>query len=530
MLNLRVRADCKYRARILAIPGASAIIISMSNFEPTNEQQAALDAFAAGKNIVLEAGAGTGKTSTLMMLAESTERTGLYIAFNRAVADEIEAKAPVSLVVRNYHRLAYAAVIARNATYRQALADGRKPLFNGDLAKILNITGSLPVGEDERLDRRQIAGEVKKCVENFCRSADDKIKPFHASKVDGATDAQQGRIRTVVAGFAGEYWNLIVKGLHWGKGGHSYYLKLWQLSHPTLDYDYILFDEAQDANPVIDAVIAEQTCQKVFVGDRSQAIYGWNGAIDAMAKFDADVRLPLTQSFRFGHAIAGEANKFLHILGANVDGAEFRIRGFEKVASEVKALDHADCVLCRTNAGVLSVALEAHKNGKRVHIVGKTSVTELASFVRAADKLLNGGRCEHPDLGSFSSWEAAEAFAQSDEADLTFKRMVKLVNEYGTATILDLLNATVSEADADVVVSTAHKAKGREWDSVRLHTDFNSSKSRDGENPDNELSRTDAMLLYVSVTRARKHLDRDAVSWVDGLIHGLTTIKEALTA
>jgi superfamily I DNA/RNA helicase len=36
---------------------------------PTGEQQAAVDAFATGATVVIEAGAGTGKTSTLRLLA-----------------------------------------------------------------------------------------------------------------------------------------------------------------------------------------------------------------------------------------------------------------------------------------------------------------------------------------------------------------------------------------------------------------------------------------------------------------------------
>lgn len=39
---------------------------------------------------------------------------------------------------------------------------------------------------------------------------------------------------------------------------HDAYLKLYQLSGPELSYDCILFDEAQDANPVVSAIVACQ--------------------------------------------------------------------------------------------------------------------------------------------------------------------------------------------------------------------------------------------------------------------------------
>src|SRR5215216_5677207 len=105
---------------------------------------------------------------------------------------------------------------------------------------------------------------------------------------------------------------------------HDCYLKLWQLSDPHLPADYVLLDEAQDANPVVAAIVDRQAhAQRILVGDRCQAIYGWRGAIDAMSRFHADHRLCLSQSFRFGPAIASEANKWLQLLDAPL-----HLRGF----------------------------------------------------------------------------------------------------------------------------------------------------------------------------------------------------------
>jgi len=57
---------------------------------------------------------------------------------------------------------------------------------------------------------------------------------------------------------------------------HGCYLKLWQLSDPRLLADYVLLDEAQDANPVAAAIADRKLhAQRILVGDRCQAIYGW---------------------------------------------------------------------------------------------------------------------------------------------------------------------------------------------------------------------------------------------------------------
>ncbi|QGP57107.1 hypothetical protein PsalBI1_04553 (plasmid) [Piscirickettsia salmonis] len=49
------------------------------------------------------------------------------------------------------------------------------------------------------------------------------------------------------------------------------------------------------------------------------------------------------------------------------------------------------------------------------------------------------------------------------------------------------------ESNADVILSTAHKAKGRQWSQVLIHSDFENYKECSGE----ELN-----LWYVAVTRA----------------------------
>ena len=57
---------------------------------PTAQQQAILDAAATGEDVKIIAGAGSGKSSTLRLIAMDMERrgqTGIYIiAFNTAVA------------------------------------------------------------------------------------------------------------------------------------------------------------------------------------------------------------------------------------------------------------------------------------------------------------------------------------------------------------------------------------------------------------------------------------------------------------
>jgi energy-coupling factor transporter ATP-binding protein EcfA2 len=493
-----------------------AILPLVSEIINTSEQDAALAAFSTTLDVVLEAGAGTGKTTLLRMMAESApERKGLYLAFNKSVQLEAAASFPSNVDCKTASALAYGPVLLGNKAFK-ARFDAR-PLSPNDLANHLGVQGTIAIGEDDSLNRKDIARLVKRTVAAFANSADAGVTSDHVPDLPAATRAQQGEVRAKVTPLAVKLWAEIsdpAGTLPWGKSdGFKYFLKIYQLSNPILrKYDFILFDEAQDANPVIDAIVRNQTCQKIMVGDRSQAIYGWNGAIDAMAKFDAPHRLPLTQSFRFGAAIAAEANKWLTLLGANVDGVDFRLTGFDKIESNVAPLANPDAVLCRTNGGVLEVALNAIEAGRKVAIVGGAG--ELAAFARAAEQLQRNEVPDHAELGVFKTWNEVVEHAGTPEGE-SMRMLVRLVNNYGTQAILAVADANVKEEDADVIVSTAHKAKGREWNTVQIHGDFPQPKDTGaGAVVSDEV----AMLAYVAVTRAKITLDAGGLSWVNSLV------------
>jgi hypothetical protein len=71
---------------------------------PTGEQQAIIDAYQTNANLVIEAGAGTGRTSTLRMLAAcNPRRCGLYVAYNKAIASDAKRSFPSSVTWATIH-------------------------------------------------------------------------------------------------------------------------------------------------------------------------------------------------------------------------------------------------------------------------------------------------------------------------------------------------------------------------------------------------------------------------------------------
>ncbi|MEU8195333.1 UvrD-helicase domain-containing protein [Microbispora amethystogenes] len=476
--------------------------------KPTAEQTVIIDTVKPGdKDVVVEAGAGCGKTTTLKAVARAIpDRKGLYIAYNKAIQVDAEKSFPDNVVCKTAHGLAYGAV---GRLYARRLRGGR--VKAEDVARLLRINDPLylPSGI---VPPAHIARVVMATVKNFTLSARRNIMHQPVARISGLDDPDTyAALCQVVPKFAAKAWADITDTNGRLPFTHDCYLKMWTLSDPQLtQYDFVMLDEAQDSNPPVAAMVqAQKHAQKILVGDSAQSIYAWRGAEDAMAKFDG-VRLTLSQSFRFGPAVAEEANKWLEYLDAPL-----RLRGFEAINSRLTTLAEPDAILCRTNAKTIGYAMEALNNGRRVAIVGGGD--QIRRLAEAAIQLKAGIPCSHPELFAFKTWGELQEYVENEEgSDLA--PFVKLIDSFGAEAVLDVVERLVDEDRADLVLSTAHKAKGREWHRVKVADDFPEPKPTDDGKP-GKISKADANLAYVTVTRAMLELDNAGLAWIDHYLH-----------
>lgn len=227
--------------------------------------------------------------------------------------------------------------------------------------------------------------------------------------------------------------------------------------------------------------------------------------MNALAGFDADDRRCLTQSFRFGPAIADRANEIL----AELD-APLRLTGLDSIPSQIgKISGDPDALLCRSNAGAVAAVLDAQRRSVRAHLVGGGN--EVLSFAKAAQDLMDGGRSYHPELACFDSWGEVKDYVSQDAQGGELRLLVSLVEEFGVPTIRRALEHMPREDASDLVVSTAHKAKGREWDRVKIAADFVTPKMKALEELGGETDASEMRLRYVAVTRAKLLLDCSAL-------------------
>ncbi|HEU0090437.1 MAG TPA: UvrD-helicase domain-containing protein [Pseudonocardiaceae bacterium] len=467
----------------------------------TAEQQAACDVFAAGRDLALVAGAGTGKTSTLILMGAATRKRGLYMAFNKAIAVDAQGRFGPNVECRTAHSLAFRAV---GRSYSERLnAQTRLPAKQ--TARILGITQDLPIGS-HRVTVNHQARLVMGMIRRFCYSTDRQVMARHLELVNGLDMPGQEYLARTLLPYAITAWEDICSPSGTLRFEHDHYMKMWAMTHPVLEAGFVLLDEAQDTNPVLEEVFLGQDAQRVCVGDPAQQIYAWRNARDVMTGFPAE-HLHLTQSFRFGPQIAQVANRWLRHAESDM-----QLTGCGPVTSRIAEIPHPEAVLCRSNADAMHEVLTFLELGVPVALTGGGDA--IHRIAKAAEELKAGQHTSHPELFLFNSWGEVQEYVEQDKAGQDLKSIVKLVDKYGPDQIIQAVECLSAEEHAKVVVSTAHKAKGREWASVRIGEGF-AAPQVDDEGMQRQLNPAEARLVYVAVSRARHLLDITGIAWVD---------------
>lgn len=461
----------------------------------TEEQQAIIAATpSAGESLLVTAFAGTGKTFTLQKYAEQrlSDRI-LYAAFNKAIQLEAERKMPPNVMCRTTHSLAYRAC---GVPYREAgLLRGYVPLWS--VAKLLETNIVL-------------ANFALRVVANFVASPDPTITCDHIPQEVFEYYEGSEKMPPFVE-MAEAIWEDMKKTSPRSLPmTHDGYLKLYQLSGPVLDFDYILLDEAQDTTPCVWNIIENQKCRKVIVGDEHQAIYGWRGSRDALKLVENAEHLYLTRSFRFGPEIAVLASMLLR----RFKGEANPLRGTESIPTRVILGSNSGSrtMVCRGNMHIFrAAAAECEFGRKSLGFVGGDFLNYRFQSVLDAYYVFS----EQSELAkdalikSFATFEDLAEFGRKTRNN-ELEGACALVEEYRSRVpkiFQDVKSRDVGAKFADLVFTTGHKAKGMEFPVVEIGSDFVSMIEAHRERPDLKIMNSHEInLLYVAITRATQEL------------------------
>lgn len=489
--------------------------------QPTAEQRAIVEADTR-RDLVVNALAGAAKTTTLEWRARARpDRRILYIAFSKEVELEASRRFPRNVTCKTTHALAYAQF---GVPFRAANNLGEPT--PEQLRKVFP-----PKLMDER-DPALLALALA-TVRAYMASADDTIERKHVPVV---TASEHGVRVDYVLETAHAAWEIMANPDDGRiRAPHDLYLKLWQLSRPTLHdrYDEVFLDEAQDSNAAVFRVLRDQDwVHRVLVGDSRQAIYGFRGAADVLQALPNAERHSLTGSFRFGPELAEVANTVL----AHYLGSDLFVRGLGPPTAILAPHDPLPksatppCFLHRTNAGLLDQALALVREYPRQYWLGGLERYGLDTIEDVYRVYMGKSeQARHPALRALSDLGAVQRYAQVN-GNRELELNVDVVFKYRHSTLehLRVLRAAACKdpRQADVILATAHRAKGKEFDVVVLGEDFVPlmyfeqttgiwSPRLLGWLPERleeflVTKEEDARLLYVALTRARKCLRLNA--------------------
>lgn len=306
------------------------------------------------------------------------------------------------------------------------------------------------------------------------------------------------------------------------------------LDMPVQIFDRVVVDEGQDTNPCQLALIEmaiEQSGRVFMFGQTEQAIYRWRGAGIGMQPFIdrfGAKSLPLSISYRCPRSVVAEASRIAPGIQAAPGAPDGHVG---RVATEglLHKLAIGDTVLSRTNAPLIRLFMECIGHGLPVGMAGKDIGARLLAFVDSSNAIDVTQLREY--MTTWSADEIERRKTRNPHADTSaVDDHVACIEALCTDTNQILVvkdrikKMLLVPPEQKVLLSTVHRAKGKEWDRVFLLEETfpvrtaywrgrASSKKRDPEKWASDIAARilkedveERNIMYVAVTRSKREL------------------------
>lgn len=484
---------------------------SKFKFPPSKYQDKVFQAAVnTDKNLVVNAKAGSGKTTTIEMLVSMLPISMkiLVIAFNKSIVKELQERLPSTVEVRTSHSLGMKILLSKN----------RVKVENNKIRAIINVL--LKMWDlDEDVDVREYVKSVSKLV-NLCRLNLIKthngiltIAEKHGIEVEPTTPAH------------------VVQVMKWASKDRETIDFVDMIYFPCVyndmtfpKYDLVLVDECQDLNTCQQKImkkVLKKNGRFIAVGDIKQAIYGFAGAdtesFQTLLNLPNTIQLPLNECYRCGKEIIKYVNDTVE---PQIEAFKGNVQGKVDHKATVNNIEDGDMVLCRNTMPLVKLCYKFLAEEKAAYIKGKDVGATLENLIK---------RSKRKTLETLIKWldhqlalnyrRLCRTYPQLEPEEIKEKNTYVLMNEKheiikliinnnGTVKCVNSLmekihNIFKETQHGGICLSTVHKSKGLEADNVYIldHHLMPSKYAKEEWQKEQERN-----IRYVAYTRAKNYL------------------------
>lgn len=482
-------------------------------------------------NMAVEALAGTGKSSTILILTELSSTSDVYVAFNKSIQMEMKSKI-TNLKTKCFtmHSLGLGVMNYNLEKIRQKCI-----LDNYKVHKYVDLLC-------KKYEPKNMSNIKRKdwLSSNYCTTYNlirlkcldiniDNIKYLMNEMGLFQPEGECGLppdIETIVQ-WTEEIHNLSKKDFEehqicdFTDMLYITYNKLrnkeWEVPYWMM-YTNIYFDEAQDASKIqlnLLKFFKRRGGRYVFVYDSHQAIYGFAGG-DCRAyqnifkMFSPLEKFELPINYRCGTKILDYTNELFNVgimPRPNANSGKIIYIKTEDILKHIKANDF---LIGRINQQLIEIGFILVKQGKRIYLEEKEIVTKLIKFIQS-QKALNItmllGVCEEGLVAP-----PMEGHPVNLEEKANFGLVRDLIRNYlktcKTQTVKDFVEyirniLNTEDPSGCIRIMSIHKSKGLEANNVFV---LNEAKPFEKLGRSKDMIQQERNLSYVAITRAKEKL------------------------
>lgn len=429
-------------------------------------------------NVLINAVAGSGKTTTLLELLRICQYRTLFLAFNKSIQEEIQSKIDERGLAQGkaltMHSLGLSSI---RAGYRKVVINNGK---NWDLLKQLQAENKAifkKIQWKEKIKLSYCLMDMNDVSRMFLIDTVDEIKERFASMDKIMVDEPnlpilwEKFLELRAATYEGDVINIDFNDM-------IYIPVLKDLNIPVRPY-YLMIDEAQDLNlcqhKLINNLLGQGDIQRwIAVGDRNQAIYGFSGAsassFDLLKAKENVVELPLDICYRCSQTIIDSANEVFDVM-------EYGRRevGYVGTIGDASSIKDNSMVICRNSGPLITMYFQLLALDRSCYIKGEDILNSIVRFVKPYNKLTTSAaltemRYKMEDLSADTSDEGKIKLYVFKEDFTNFVRLTDHISEQ-FQTVDSFINKVKSlfiDKEDAIMLCTIHKSKGLEADVVYI--------------------------------------------------------------